>query len=128
MVCVMYLSVCFLVLNVSKSHRYGGTLLGPARFTHIETCASEVCREFRRSEELRECITTLQTFDDLLITLRAQLASLTTQSLTTSTSIPERISKKTDYKGMDVAKAKRLIQARENSLKSVKALIVKKSN
>ena len=108
------------------SYRYGGTLLGPARFTHIETCASEVCREFKRSEELRECITTLQTLDDLLITLRAQLATLTTQSLTTS--IPERNSKKPDYKCVDVAKAKRLIQARENSLKSVKALIAKKAN
>jgi hypothetical protein len=77
---------------------------------------------------LRESITTLQTLDDLLITLRAQLATLTTQSLTTSSSTPERISKKPDYKGMDVAKAKRLIQARENSLKSVKALIAKKSS
>ena len=103
-------------------------MLGPARFTHIETCASEVCREFKRSEELRECVTTLQTLDDLLITLRAQLASLTTQSVSTSSSTPERNSKKRDYKGMDVAKAKRLIQARENSLKSVKALIAKKSN
>jgi len=103
-------------------------LLGPARFTHIETCSSEVCREFKRSEELQECITSLQTLDDLLITLRAQLASLTTQSLTSSSSIPERNSKKPNYKGMDVAKAKRLIQARENSLKTVKALIAKKSN
>lgn len=110
-----------------KSYRYGGTLLGPARFTHIETCASEVCREFKRSEELRESITTLQTLDDLLITLRSQLTSLTTQSLTTSASIPERNSKKPNYEGMDVAKAKRLIKARENSLESVKALIVKKS-
>lgn len=109
------------------SYRYGGTLLGPARFTHIETCASEVCREFKRSEELRECTTTLQTLDDLLITLRAQLATLTTQSLTTS-SVPERNSKKPDYKDMDISKAKRLIQARENSLKSVKALIAKKAN
>jgi len=109
-------------------YRYGGTLLGPARFTHIETCASEVCREFKRSEELRECLTTLQTLDDLLITLRTQLATLTTQSLTASTSTPERNSKKLDYKGLDVAKAKRLIQARESSLKSVKALIAKKSN
>ena len=112
-----------------KAYRYGGTLLGPARFTHIQTCASEVCREFKRSEELLECITTLQTLDDLLITLRAQLASLTTQSLTTtSSSVPERSPKKTDYKGMDLAKAKRLIQARENSLKSVKSLIAKKLN
>ena len=111
-----------------KSYRYGGTLLGPARFTHIETCASEVCREFKRSEELRESITTLQTLDDLLVTLRDQLASLTTQSSTASSSTPERNSKKPDYKGMDVVKAKRLIQARENSLRSVKVLIAKKSN
>ena len=55
----------------------------------------------------------------------AQLSSLTTQSSTTSTSIPKHDSKKKDYKGMDVAKAKRLIQARENSLKSVKSLIEK---
>ena len=118
----------FFLFPERKSYRYGGTLLGPARFTHIETCASEVCREFKRSEELRECITTLETLDDLLITLRAQLSSLTTQTLTTSSSIPERNTKKPDYKGIDAAKAKRLIQARENSLKSVKALIAKKSN
>jgi len=113
---------------VIVSRWYGGTLLGPVRFTHIETCASEVCREFKRSEELRECLTTLQTLDDLLTTLRAQLATLTTQSSITSAVIPEWNSKKPDYKVLDVAKAKKLIQARENSLKSVKALLAKKSN
>ena len=118
--------IYYLLACLPICYRYGGTLLGPARFTHIETCASEVCREFKRSEELRECLTTLHTLDDLLTTLRAQLASLNAQSLPTAASIPDRNSKKPDYKDLDVAKAKRLIQARESSLKSVKALIAKK--
>ena len=120
--------IYYLLACLPICYRYGGTLLGPARFTHIETCASEVCREFKRSEELRECLTTLQTLDDLLTTFRAQLATLTTQSLTSPTSITERNLKKPNYKDLDVTKAKRLIQARESSLKSVKVLIAKKSN
>jgi len=47
---------------VIVSRWYGGTLLGPARFSHIETCAQEACRAFKRKEELDERISTLSTW------------------------------------------------------------------
>lgn len=116
-------------------------MLGPARFSHIETCATEVCKTFKQSEELRDCISILQTLDDLLAQHRSELAALTPkpaedagpsstliEDSTSRASSPQRDVKKPSYKDLDVAKAKRLIQARENSIKSVKALITKKSN
>lgn len=129
-----------------STYRYGGTLLGPARFSHIETCATEVCKAYKKSEELQDCITTLRTLDDLLVVHREQLASLTTTTMTenddSNTSVSpatsdepstpsppstqKREAKKAEYKNLDVTKAKRLIQARENSVKAVKAMIAKK--
>jgi hypothetical protein len=41
-------------------------------------------------------------------------------------STQQREAKKAEYKNLDVTKAKRLIQARENSIKAVKAMIAKK--
>lgn len=56
--------------------RYGGTLLGPVRFTHIEDCTREVCRKFKVTEEVRECIETLHSLDRELSELRSELASV----------------------------------------------------
>ncbi|KAF9486016.1 ribosomal protein S5 domain 2-like protein [Pholiota conissans] len=120
---------------------YGGTMLGPARFSHIETCAMEVCQAFKQSEELRDSISILQTLDDMLAQHRAELTALTpkseeeqgpsstpTDQEASSASSSQRETKKQSYKDMDMTKAKRLIQARENSIKSVKAMIGKKKN
>ncbi|KAF8738498.1 hypothetical protein AX14_011333 [Amanita brunnescens Koide BX004] len=107
---------------VIVSRWYGGVLLGPARFTHIETCAEEVCREFKKSEELQDCITTLTSLDDLLGQLRAQLQ---TRSNPSAQPDKEKESKKPDYSILDIPKAKRLIAARENSIKSCKSLLAK---
>lgn len=101
-------------------HRYGGILLGPARFTHIETCTAEVCGTFKREEELEDAISTLARLDDLLETLREELAELT------ASDPPDM--KKIDYSGWttgDLAKARRVITAREKSITSVKGLIDK---
>jgi hypothetical protein len=117
---------------VIVSRWYGGTLLGPARFAHIETCAQEVCRVFKRKEEFEDCLSSLSTLDDILADLRAELASLPAPSTTTSPSTDTkdaspRPPKKPDYTLLkpdeDLAKAKRLLAARENAIKSVKALI-----
>ena len=142
---VLRFSYSFHLASLLFTHRYGGTLLGPARFSHIETCATEVCRAYKKSEELQDYITTLRTLDDLLFAHREQLASLTITTMTendaSSTSISptpsdepssppstqQREAKKAEYKNLDVTKAKRLIQARENSIKAVKAMIAKKS-
>jgi len=139
--CIFFFGFFF---NILYPCRYGGTLLGPARFSHIETCATEVCKAYKKSEELEDYITTLRTLDDLLIAHREHLASLTVvENDETNASVAPNVShshepsstptqkkevKKADYRGLDVTKAKRLIQARENSIKSVKAVIAKKSN
>lgn len=116
-------------------------MLGPARFSHIETCAAEVCKEFRKTEELQDCITNLHTLDALLADHRVQLAALTDVDSSIATnansdmqspskakgpSIVSSIKKAPDYKDLDLTKAKRLIQARERAINSVKALIAKK--
>jgi len=114
---------------VIVSRWFGGTLLGPARFTHIETCALEVCRAFKRKEEVEECVSTLSTLDDILADLRADLTSASTAdgnpSRTTSSS-----QKKPDYAAMleeaDLSKLKRLVSAREKAVASIKALLAKK--
>ncbi|KAH9485499.1 Protein IMPACT-A [Psilocybe cubensis] len=120
---------------VIVSRWYGGIMLGPVRFTHIETCATEVCKEFKRSEELQDCITTLRTLDDLLSVQREKLAALNNNE-SSGTNVPSspaihaipRAAKKSDYSGIDLSKAKRLIHARENAIKGVKALISKKAS
>ncbi|KAF8653276.1 hypothetical protein AX16_003978 [Volvariella volvacea WC 439] len=163
---------------VIVSRWYGGTLLGPARFTHVETCAAEVCREFKRSEELRDCISTLREMDDLVARMRSELADTNTgatlvkgsnmaggglsndhsadtnsaaiivdsgnDASSSSTSAPITVDsktafttsatieivvppiKKSDYSGLDVPRAKKLIRARESAMKSLKALIAKR--
>ena len=164
--------------------RYGGTLLGPVRFTHIENCTREVCQKFKAVEEVRECIDTLRSLDAQLADLRAQLASPNSPSPSqssqppnsqpeptpsqssqnsglTTTSDPETKKRKRDpedegpdgvasldakneraklqaqakpppdYEKMllqpeaDVEKARRLVKARQASVKSVEAILAR---
>ncbi|KZT21454.1 ribosomal protein S5 domain 2-like protein [Neolentinus lepideus HHB14362 ss-1] len=128
---------------VIVSRWYGGIMLGPARFEHIETCAREVCRSFKLKQDMEECIVVLTALDDELTKLRKELArlSLTSQSTDSSyrPSEVEQPSQSTENKeqkksqnyatlsdSRDVAKARRLITARENSIKSLKGIIAKK--
>ncbi|KAG6837075.1 hypothetical protein H0H93_015343 [Arthromyces matolae] len=105
---------------VIVSRWYGGTMLGPARFTHIETCATEVCKEFKRSEELRECLSELANLDAVLAGLRAEYSESSDKPVTTDGAAPK------DYGVIDLDKGRRLIKARENSIKSVKILLAKR--
>ncbi|KAG2750861.1 ribosomal protein S5 domain 2-like protein [Suillus brevipes Sb2] len=128
---------------VIVSRWFGGTLLGPARFTHIETCASEVCRAFKRVEEMEECISTLTRLDNMLASLRQELSDLTQNSElamsgSTSAQAPSgendsaegRRSRQPDYtimqRDLDITKARRLVGARESAVKSVQSLLSKK--
>lgn len=128
--------------------RFGGTLLGPARFAHIETCTGEVCRSFKRVEEMEECFTTLTRLDVILSGLRQELSDLTrnpdSSELVTGESSSSAIaadkvystegrrSRQPDYtimqRDLDIAKARRLIGARESAIKSVRSLLLKKKN
>lgn len=111
-------------------------LLGSARFSHIETCASEVCQEFKRTEALRECISTLNTLDALLGELRSEYNNSappdtpqsdprSSRSDSTNFAIQTTSASK-DYSNIDLQKGKRLMKARENAIKSVKLLLAKR--
>lgn len=111
--------------------------IGPARFSHMEKCAQEVCRAFKLKEGIEDCISTLTTLDDILAGLRFDLSKAISDhgiEPSSSTSAEKasgtRTSKKQDYSGLhtahDLVKAKRLVNARENAIKSVKVLISKK--
>lgn len=92
-------------------------MLGPIRFTHIETCASEVCKRFKLQEDLKDCRTMLYSLDDILADLRSEFTSLTGKPSTHKT---------TDYDSIDdLAKLRKLVIAREAAIKSIKALIGK---
>lgn len=111
-------------------------MLGPARFDHIETCTREVCRTFRLKDDMATYVATLTSLDDILASLRAERASLAASTKSTEssaangtvnadTTAPKRPSYAALEESLDIAKAKRLISARENSIKSVKLALQK---
>ncbi|KAI0359567.1 ribosomal protein S5 domain 2-like protein [Trametes cingulata] len=121
---------------VVVSRWFGGEMLGPVRFDHIEMCAREACRAFRLKDDVADAIATLNSLDDILASLRAELASLSAppsssegqekeQNVTVITKERVRPSYAALEESLDIAKAKRLISARENSIRSVKQALQK---
>ncbi|KAI0827985.1 ribosomal protein S5 domain 2-like protein [Trametes gibbosa] len=130
---------------VVVSRWYGGEMLGPVRFDHIEMCTREVCQTFRLKDDMATSIATLTSLDDILASLRVEFATLmsnirpmdsdikddppagTESEATTSAPIMKKV--RTSYvtleESLDITKAKRLITARENSIKSVKQALQK---
>lgn len=92
-------------------------MLGPARFTHIETCAAEVCKHFKLQEDLEDCRAMVSSLDDILADLRSEFTALTGKPST---------HKKMDYDSIDdLSKLRKLVVAREAAIKSIKTLIGK---
>jgi len=92
-------------------------MLGPARFTHIETCAAEVCKHFKLQEDLKDCRTMLSSLDDILVDLRSEFTALTGKPSTHKTM---------DYDSIgDLPRLRKLVVAREAAIKSIKGLIGK---
>ncbi|KAA1470532.1 ribosomal protein S5 domain 2-like protein [Dentipellis sp. KUC8613] len=120
---------------VIVSRWYGGTMLGPIRFEHIETCARDVCRAVRLQDELEDLLATLSSLDDILENLRSELekvksaSPMTVDDAAAPSGSQRRVRKPQDYsvirKAVDIAKAKRLVTARENAIKNMKTLITK---
>ncbi|KII95661.1 hypothetical protein PLICRDRAFT_48606 [Plicaturopsis crispa FD-325 SS-3] len=135
------------VLNVMKaeavmdavvivSRWYGGIMLGPVRFAHIETCAREVCKTYKKTEEMDDCVATLETLDALLAEVRAKLSTTSPSSVEKTASSSEtnargHIAKKSDYSALrregDLSKARRLVTAREKAVQHVKAILAKQT-
>lgn len=105
-------------------------MLGPVRFTHIQDCARNVCQVFKVEDEMQDCISMLQSLDDILSDLRAELAN-TKRTNSPSQNQDSKAEAKShpakDYsalqKSLDIAKARRQISAREKAIESVKKLI-----
>ena len=93
--------------------------MGPVRFTHVETCAGEVCRRFRKMEEMEECLEKLRRLDEQLEDTRTQLAHNCSDQTSKKRKAP-------DYRAMqealDFTKAKRLIRARECEIENTRQL------
>ena len=108
-------------------------MLGPVRFAHFETCTREVCRAFRLKDEMSDLVATLTSLDDILATLRADLARLTEGPSGGDAAIPSipTARKPANYESLkeslDVTKARRLVIARENAIKSVKTALKSKT-
>lgn len=102
--------------KVLIKHRFGGTLLGPARFTHIEHCTQDACVRFKSIEEIEDFVARLQTHDRTLAEKRAALAGNS-----------DCIIKTQDYSSLfttlDIAKARRLLKARESAIRSLEVIL-----
>ncbi len=103
--------------------RYGGAMLGPIRFTHIEKCTLEVCHTFKMIEEIEECIVELKSYDETLVKLRAEIAALS------GTSSPQ--TRATEYEATllnppDLAKARRLLNARKGAMNGLQKTLESK--
>ncbi|KZS98580.1 ribosomal protein S5 domain 2-like protein [Sistotremastrum niveocremeum HHB9708] len=102
---------------VIVSRWFGGTMLGPIRFTHIEDCAREVCRDFKSMEEAVEAVDLLKALDEELKSLRASFANKSG----TGQESPSRMQDyETLLKSKDIAKIRRLIVAREKSVSTLR--------
>jgi len=102
---------------VVVSRWFGGIMLGPTRFTHIETCAAEVCKRFKFQEDLKDCRRILASLDAILADLRSEFTALTGKPSTHRTM---------DYDSIDnLTQLRKLVIAREAAIRSIKALIGK---
>ncbi|KAF8710431.1 TENA/THI-4/PQQC family, partial [Rhizoctonia solani] len=134
--------LCDVVVVVSR--RFGGTLLGPARFSHIADCTRAVCtamyereRAAERASRVADLVAQLCEWDTEVAELRLEIAALTKVE-TRSGEVGEKEKQPTisvsfkplDYKNVlnppDVEKAERLLQARQKTVQSLKAVLEKK--
>ena len=112
-----------------NKQRFGGTMLGPIRFTHIELCAQEVCHTFKLTEEVEIYIEELKVLDIELAQLRSNLAAITSlHSNSPDKNSQDSLARLPDYDSMllsppDLLRAQRLITARRNAIASVKTII-----
>ncbi|KAG0146061.1 hypothetical protein CROQUDRAFT_657853 [Cronartium quercuum f. sp. fusiforme G11] len=128
------------VLKVMESHQiidavvivsrwYGGTLLGPVRFEHIETCARDACKVFQSVDALDDDLVRLKDLDDQVDRLRFELNSFNSPNQTPSNPSSSQInSNKYDYLKdpiIDLKASAKLITARQQTIAVLQKLINK---
>lgn len=140
--------LCDVLVVVSRW--FGGTMLGPARFTHITDCARAVCtamsdqeRENERKAKAADLVAQLREWDTEVTELKLEIAALEPKKTSTEgeekgekpsdTDKKPAISvslKPPDYTNVlnppDVEKAERLLQARRKQVQSLKTILDKK--
>ncbi|GJJ06219.1 hypothetical protein Clacol_000409 [Clathrus columnatus] len=104
---------------VVVSRWFGGTLLGPARFSHIEHCTHDACVKFMVIDDIESHIRTLHQLDETLFDLRYRYKKLQDPNAEKSEYTPS------DYSSLlettDLPKARRLVNARQGAVRSVHA-------
>jgi hypothetical protein len=105
------------------SRWFGGTLIGPIRFNHIETCAREAVVEYTKMEQVFTLRQELEELDDLVDELRAEVNQAEqpkpAQGPEADAEIPVvRSGGSRTYRLMtDVVKLERLIKAKSMTIK-----------
>ncbi|UZJ55135.1 hypothetical protein CBS101457_004455 [Exobasidium rhododendri] len=90
---------------VVVSRWYGGTMLGPVRFQHIESCARAALSQYMIAEALLPMKKQLEELDGDIASLRSRLSGSTVSSVS-----------KAQYNDLDVEKGERLIMARKRTI------------
>ncbi|KAG8699022.1 hypothetical protein FRC08_005546 [Ceratobasidium sp. 394] len=139
---------------VVVSRHFGGTLLGPARFTHIADCARAVCSAMyeqekaeERASKVADLVAQLREWDTEVTELRTQIAVMDAKQKQKDNEAkaedgepgkarapdekkPTVSLKPPDYTNIlnppDVEKAERLLQARRKTVETLKSALQKK--
>ncbi|KAG8764226.1 hypothetical protein FRC11_011242 [Ceratobasidium sp. 423] len=138
------MGLCDVVVIVSR--RFGGTLLGSARFNHIADCTRAVCtamyereKAAERASRVADLVAQLREWDTEVAELRLEIAALEPDKAKVETGADDKgktptisISlKPPDYTNVlnppDVEKAERLLQARQKTVQSLKAALEKRA-
>lgn len=103
---------------VIVSRWYGGTMLGPVRFRHIEECAKAALARHMVNEAMMDLRSELKELDARIADLRAARTYEDGGTMTsrTVTDTPSSAAKVSNYENLDPDRAQRLIMARKKQL------------
>ncbi|BGP20171.1 hypothetical protein JCM10213_000744 [Rhodosporidiobolus nylandii] len=93
-------------VGVVVSRLYGGVMLGPVRFTHIRTVATQAIQRLASAQALPSLLSRLSSLD-------AEIGSLSAFLNPPTAPPPDPAKVKAQYAQLDVPKAERLVSARE---------------
>ncbi|KAH9821050.1 hypothetical protein DFH28DRAFT_923489 [Melampsora americana] len=112
---------------VVVSRWYGGVLLGPARFDHIECCATDACKVFQSIDALDDDISRLTELDLQLSKLRIELKMITDPSFVSTSSPSGSQPLSNPYQHLrnpvNLIGSAKLITAREKAITTLHKLI-----